>query len=161
MLVAVGEQLNPNDVDGETLAHAMCGWDLDAFQAMRTTPAFPAGCQSRRRMEEVMGLSPDTCLNLAAPGEVWQPHVARERAGYVRSWASARDYRLALMGRRVAAAFDLGRAPFGTFALTPVPTIVLPHPSGLSRFLNSHDNRTKIRRAVETFDRCFPGIIDS
>lgn len=152
MLVAVGEQLNPKDAEGAMRSNLE--WHRDPLDAMLNEPAFPEGCASRRRMGVWMRLRPGRCVNLLPPGP-WDPKAAKAGAVLVSGWAQAEGHRLALMGRRVAAAFGLGRCPFGTFALTPQPTIVLPHPSGRSRFLNEFENVAMVRRAVETFERVF------
>ncbi|MHC4545765.1 MAG: hypothetical protein ACYSYL_14795 [Planctomycetota bacterium] len=153
MLIAVGEQLNPRDV-GERLV-SLLRWREDPLDAMLAEQAFPEGCASRRRMTEVMGLEADRHVNLLPPGEAWCARTARAGATLLRSWARVEGHCLALMGRKVATAFDLARAPFGTFALVPSPAVVLPHPSGLSRYLNTRENREAIRRSVRTFCRVF------
>ena len=149
MLVAVGEKLNPRAFNDGTAAFT---WAIDPLSAMLEAPALPEGCQSRRRMEEVMGLRPDKCVNLLSPWEEWSQKIARRRASILLTWARAGHHRLALLGSRVSHAF--GVSCVNQWSVEGVDVLSLPHPSGRSRALNCEDTRRWVRHLVVFFTRC-------
>jgi hypothetical protein len=72
---------------------------------------------------------------------VWDKGQARERAWKLRT---AYDGRFILLGRKVAASFDLAYQPF----VTNGRFLVLPHPSGLNQSLDAAGVRSLLRAVV-------------
>lgn len=64
---------------------------------------------------------------------------------------------VAILGRRAASAFtiDAQEPAFLSVFDVGVPAIVLPHPSGRSRYLNEPASRGKVRTAWDSFKKEF------
>jgi hypothetical protein len=128
LLIAVGERANARDLSLEWAAR----WSLPLAVE---TPTFLG---REEELERYLGLAPDLAVNLLAPSPVsgaWEGRDARLRASQLAVEAAGSG--LLLLGRRVASAFGLGGAKFGSRAdVGACRALVLPHPSGRNRLLN-------------------------
>lgn len=123
--------------------------------SMRTSRPF-AG-RSGERLAELAGVSLDVLrdryrlVNLLrhwpgpnphGKGSAWEPGLARDRAAAIRLAPGS-----ILCGRRVAQAFGLPRVAF--FEPDERGVVVIPHPSGISRWWNDPQNVDEARRFLE------------
>jgi hypothetical protein len=87
-------------------------------------------------------------VNLLGPeddGAAWPASRARAAAGILRAALGGRRL-LVLCGRRVASAFGVGELPFFERARSgSFDVVVVPHPSGRSRWWNDPWNRRQAR----------------
>lgn len=165
MLIAIGERTNATHWSEGVLASIVAKWRDDPLHAMMCEEALPVGSVGRSRLSHLMGIHPDGCMNLLPPSKVvgsWDKRQAAKNAAILLRFFSAVDsdvpahaYRLLLLGRRVAAAFGSSpKHPFGSIiSRCGIKCLVLPHPSGRSRFLNNEANRGNVRAWVAEFAR--------
>lgn len=94
-------------------------------------------------------------------GTAWRPAEARLAAERLRS--RSRNRFIVLLGRRVGAAFGLGRADyFLPYRVGSALAVVVPHPSGINRWYNASENVRAMGgflRALSSEDRMTKGQI--
>ncbi len=157
MLIAVAERRNDRGAPAARLRRAARAWARHPLACVLASHAMRQG-PSRTRLHNLLGLRPDRVVNLLPPDRrpgTWDAWRAREVAALLGAWARAHAHELVLLGRRVAEAFGVGDLPFGAQAQVDggVRVLVLPHPSGRSRYLNDPRTRPRVRRWVARFVR--------
>jgi hypothetical protein len=149
--VAVGERAHePNKT---TCREWERTWNEIPLGGMLNGPAFTGGPTSRR----LAAMLPMGCrkVNLLAPSPVageWHAPTAAFQARVLRDWAIRTSRDLIFLGRRVATAFGV-KSSLLTCGVDcdGLRFLVLPHPSGRSRFLNDAKNWARIGKAVSSF----------
>lgn len=153
MIVAVGERAHWPELSWGGECEWKRGWSVEAALL---TPAFRDGYG---RLES-LGFDPDAAVNLLPPQNTpgaFETKRAREIASEVHEIARSHGWKLALLGRRVCDAFQRGME-FGKLYWCwegghCADVLALPHPSGLSRYLNSTDNQRLIESSIRSFQR--------
>ncbi len=146
-------------------------WEQHPVRCMLTTPAMVEG-PTRRKLEELIGRSPDKVINVMPPDNVcgsWQPKVAaRYMAALKGHLATNRELfdgeqkrqitRIMLCGARVHDAWNeqigdlVTKKPIGeTWEWEGIRCLYIPHPSGRNRLWNDHKNVELVERACERF----------
>lgn len=154
MIVAIAERAHIRGLQTEVTRRVAREWS-PLNPACLASRAFTVGSATRSRFVSIGGDGVDLSINLLPPSEVvgaWDSSLARLNARTVIAWAESDEHHLVLLGRRVAAAFDFRFVSFGEVtSLGMVRLIVVPHPSGRSRYLNDREARASIRSRLRGF----------
>jgi hypothetical protein len=156
MIVAVAERRNAGDLTASEVAALRTLWDEYPLSSMLEARV-PEGRFGAELFSLLGGRLPWGVLDLLPPDNrpgTWQQDTARSNAFRIAQWAPDHGAALLLLGRRVAGAFYFPMwAPLGEegYLNTGAPYLLLPHPSGRNRWLNSPTHRRQVERWVRTF----------
>jgi len=147
VLVAVGERRYDRRLAIEEVSELRSSWDADPVGNMLR--GIPARYATPARLWVDL-LPPDRRIG------TWEATLARRNAFRLATEWPEGGPRFLLLGRRVAAAFGAGDYDFGSVLFAwDCPAIVLPHPSGRSRWWNAEGREELVEWWVEVFSRCF------
>lgn len=160
MFWLVGERLNAPRLDPDTEARFEARWIEGPVREMARFPAFQPSSVCRRRLLEWYQINLAIteswcCVNLLWPCRevgAWDEEWAREGAQLLGMRLGKNNGAAILLGRRVAAAFDLGDLDFGETGVSfGCRCLVLPHPSGRNRWLSWPGNRDRLPVWIRQF----------
>lgn len=171
MILCVGERMHLPQKTDEVIKHTHMRWLTDTTRCILSYPAMSWG-PTRTRLDKLLGRSPDKIINLLPPDNrcgSWDVELARECGQHFWTWLNGhrmlhdedgetkRVTHLFLLGRRVISAMPVtlgqgfGDCVFPCEGRPPVPTMLLPHPSGRSRELNTPAKWDNMRTLVDEF----------
>ena len=149
LFVAVGERMHAPEFSEQDEANWKKMWKVNPLRASKVVTAFKRGFG---RLEEC-GITHDklhAALNLLPPkakcgvwtaaDALWAKRVAQRFF----EQAASEGWILLLMGRRVCDSFKKGLEFCSIYHVAGVRVVTLPHPSGLSRYLNEEANRAEV-----------------
>jgi hypothetical protein len=155
MIVAVAERRAAGELTARELAALRVLWDGNPLGSMLDARV-PEGRFGAHLFSLLGGRLPWGVLDLLPPDRpgAWDQDTARRNAARVAQWAADHGHALTLLGRRVGGSFNLGAsAPYGEsgFLWTGAPYLLLPHPSGRTRWVNDPGKRRKLETWIRTF----------
>lgn len=135
-------------------------WDRSPVRCMVLLESMVRGCRSRKRLEKMLGRDVSRVMNLLPPDSTcgtWDSTWAAKNAGllqrhFMDTFRGPTMPKIVLLGRRVSIAWGCGDLEWGsTWKMGEIPHILLPHPSGRSRVLNSPEWKDRIQDRIKEF----------
>lgn len=152
-VLAVGERCHVPLLSSAAEERIARLWDQAPLRCVLTFPAFAGVTPTCVRARHL--LPGARFCNLLPPSPrpgLWDARLARHVAPLVHGWAAENACKVALLGRRVTAAFLGAEVPLGvTRGVEGVVYLTLPHPSGLSRLWNDEAGVERYRTMAREF----------
>lgn len=152
MIVAVAERDHSPQMDIEDVVRWNQVWHTAPLSCMLSSHAIQG--PTRTRLNQLMNVNPDRILHLLPPDRrsgLWDQSFAAHCADKLLPWLISNAQGIILLGRRVIDVFTADTEFCVITQVCQVPTLCLPGPGDVSRFMAAPDNRDKIGAAIRQF----------